>query len=116
MPGIPSLLGGTACGIALDDEELGVGGILALAVSQLAGQGVVKERALAAHDFLGPAGRFSGAGRVSGLADDEADVLGVLVEVAAQVIVDHAGHHGLNFRVAEFRFGLPLELRIRELD
>ena len=116
MPGIPSLLGGTACGVTLDDKELGIGGILALAVSKLAGQGVVEERALAAHDFLGPAGRFPGAGRIHGLADDEADVLGVLVEVAAQVIVDHAGHHGLNFGVAEFRFGLPLELRIRELD
>ena len=114
--GIASLLGGAACGVALDEEELRFGRILALAVGKLAGQGVVGEGALAADYLLGAAGRLPRPGGLDGLVQDEADVLGILFEVAGQAVVDGRLHHGRDLGVAELGFGLALELGVGQLD
>ena len=79
--GIAALLGRTACRITLDQEKFGILGILALAVSQLAGQGIVRKGALAPHDLLGPPGCLAGTGCIDSLADNGADILGILFKV-----------------------------------
>ena len=113
---VAALLGGAACGVTFHDEQFGFRGVLALAVGQLAGQGVVRERALAAHQFLGAAGGVAGAGGVHGLVDDQADVLGVLLKVDREPVIDHAGHHTGHFAVAELGLGLAFELGLGQLD
>ena len=48
---VASALGGTACGIALDDVNLGFLRVTALAVRQLAGQGGIFQRGFPPHHF-----------------------------------------------------------------
>jgi hypothetical protein len=66
---VAALLGRAAGRVALDDEELGILGIAAGAIGQLAGQAAAGERGLA-HGFAGAAGGFVGAGGVERLVDD----------------------------------------------
>ena len=114
--GLRPCLAETAGRVALDDEHLALCRILALAVGQLARQGVVGQGALASHQFLGPAGGVTGAGGVDDLLDDQAHILGVLAEVFVELLVDHRGHVSGHLGVAEFGLGLPLELRVGNLD
>ena len=58
---IAALLGGAAGGVALDDEEFGLGRIALLAIGKLAGQVGDIERALAARQFARLARRFARA-------------------------------------------------------
>jgi hypothetical protein len=69
---IAALLGGAAGALALDQVELAAVGIALAAVGQLAGQSAAIERAFAAGEVAGLAGRFAGAGRFNGLVDDAA--------------------------------------------
>ena len=60
-PAIAPLLGAAPGGVALDDEELGQGGVLDRAVGELAGEGRVLEGRLAPGEVAGLAGRLAGA-------------------------------------------------------
>ena len=64
---IAALLGRAAGRLAFDDVDLGLRGIALLAVGQLAGQRAAVERALAAHQVAGLAGRLARARRVDRL-------------------------------------------------
>jgi hypothetical protein len=64
-----ALLGRAAGGIALHQEQFGLGRILLLAVGQLAGQRGNVERALAPGQFARLAGRFARGGGFDHLAD-----------------------------------------------
>ena len=112
---IAGLLGRAAGRVALDDEELGQAGSLTRAVGELARQGRVLERRLAAGQVAGLAGRVAGAGGVDRLADDPAGVAGVLLEELAELAVDGLLDQALDRRVAELGLRLALELRVVEL-
>ena len=67
---VAALLGGAAGALALDQVEFAAVGIALGAVGQLAGQAAAVERAFAAGQVAGLAGRFAGARRFNGLVDD----------------------------------------------
>jgi hypothetical protein len=62
-----ALLGGAAGGVALDDEQFGLGRIALLAIGQLAGQRGDVERALAPGQFARLAGGFARGGGLATL-------------------------------------------------
>ena len=113
---IAPLLGRAAGRVALDDEQFGFLRLLGLAVGQLAGQRMVGQRPLAAHQLLGLAGGFPGPGRVHGLFDDGLGVLGIFLEMDVDRLENDLGHEPRHFGVAELGLGLALELGLGELD
>jgi hypothetical protein len=68
---VAALLGRAAGGIALHQEQFGLGRVAFLAIGQLAGQRGDVERALAPGQFARLAGGFAGGGGFDDLADDE---------------------------------------------
>ncbi|KAF5036929.1 hypothetical protein DSECCO2_569990 [anaerobic digester metagenome] len=114
--GVAALLGRTACGVTFHDEQFRFRRVLGLAVGQLAGQRVVGQGSLAAHQFLGAAGGVAGSGGVHGLVDDQPGVLGVFAKVHVQLVVHDAGNQARDFAVAQLGLGLALELGLRQLD
>jgi hypothetical protein len=113
---VAALLGGAAGRVALDDEQLRQRRVLDGAVGELAGQGRVLQRRLAAGQVAGLAGRVASAGGVDCLGQDAARVGGVLLEEVGQVAVDDLLDQALDRRVPQLRLGLALELRVGELD
>ena len=109
-------LGGTACRIALDDEDLGLGGVFFTAVGQLAGHAAGLQRALAAHQLPSLLGGSAGAGSLSGLFKDGLGHTGVLFKELHQLCIDHVGHEGADLGVAQLCLGLALELSLLQLD
>ena len=113
---IAPLLGRPSGRLALDDVQLAERRIALLAVGQLAGQRAAVERALAADEIAGLASRFARPGGVDRLADDPPGDAGVLLEIRAELVVDDRLDDALDLGVAELGLGLPLELRMRNLD
>ena len=110
------LLGGAAGGIALDHEDLGQARVLDRAVGELARQGRVLQRRLAAGQVARLAGGVAGPRGLDRLADDPPRVGRVLLEVLGQLAVDGLLDQAADRRVAEFGLGLALELGVVELD
>ena len=112
---VAALLGRAAGRVALDDEQLGQGGVADGAVGELAGQGRVLERRLAAGQVARLARRVAGAGGVDRLGDDPPGLGRVLLEELAELAVDDLLDQALDRRVAELGLRLALELRVGEL-
>ena len=110
-----ALLGRAAGGVALDDEELRLGRIALLAVGELPGQAVVRERPLAAREIARLARRRAGARGVENLRDDRPGDARVLLEVVAELLVEDVLHEAAHLARAELGLGLALELGLREL-
>ncbi len=108
-------LGRAACRIALDDEDLGTGGVFFTAVRQFSGHPAGLEGTLAAHQLTGLLGGGAGAGGLGGLFKDGLCHAGVLLEELHQLGVDHIGDEGANFRIAQLGLGLALELSLLQL-
>ena len=89
---VAGLFGRTACGIALYNEDFGLGGVLAGAVGELAGHAERIEHVLAAGHLAGLAGSLAGLQRLSGLADDALGRRGVLLQVLAEALSDGVLH------------------------
>src|SRR5262249_52985423 len=102
---VAALLGGTACGFSLDDEEFAAGGIAFLAIGELAGQAARVHRGLAASEFAGFACRFACASGVNALADDSARDGGMLVKPFTKLFVDELFDVALDVAV-ELALGL----------
>ena len=113
---VPSHLRGTACGFALDDEQLAEGRVLLRAVGQFPGERPSVQRALSTDQLLGFPGRVARPGRVDGLADDLAGDGRVLVKIDAQGVVHRRLDEALHFAVPQLGLGLAFELRIAQLD
>ena len=109
-------LGGTACRIALDDEDLGLGGVFLTAVGQLAGHAAGLQRTLAAHQFPGLLGGSAGAGSLGSLFKDGLGHTGVLFKELHQLCIDHVGHEGADLGVAQLCLGLALKFGLLQLD
>ena len=107
-------LGGAACGLSLNEEQLAARRIAFLAIGQLAGQAARIQSGLAAGEFASLAGGFARAGRVDALADDFARDGGVLVEIFAELFVHHLLDGALDVAV-QLALGLAFELRLRKL-
>ncbi len=112
---VAALLGGAAGGIALDDEELGFGGIALLAIGELARQRRHAERALARH-LARLAGGFAGGGRLDDLADDDLGLARMLLEPGGERLVEHAFDHRPHFGGDQLVLGLGREFGVRHLD
>ena len=108
-------LRGAAGRVALDDEDLGQRGVAHRAVGELAREGRVLERRLAAREVARLARGVAGVGGLDRLADHGARVGGVLLEELREPLVDGRLHEALDRRVAELGLRLPLELRLAEL-
>ena len=98
---ITAHLGGTACRIALDDEDFGAAGVFFAAVCQLAGHPAGLQCALAAHQFSGLFGSGAGAGGLGGLFKDGLCHAGVLLKEFHQLGVDHVGNKGADLGIAQ---------------
>ena len=94
---VAALLGAAACRVALDDEQFGLGGILFLAVGELAGQRGNAERALA-RQFARLAGGFARSRSLDHLADDDLGLGRMFLEPGLQGLVED---------VLDHRDGLP---------
>src|SRR6266511_3130032 len=104
----------TAGRIAFHNVQLAHRRVFLRAVGEFAGQVHRVERAFA-HDLASLAGCLSRARRFYSLADDLFGVRRVLLEVVYQLVVDERIYRAFHVGV-ELAFGLPLELRLRNLD
>ena len=113
---LAALLGRAAGRVALDDEQLGVGGIAVLALGEAARQPQAVERALAPRQLARLARGLAGERRLDDLADDGLGFLGVLLEPGGELLADHALDDGLHLGGDELVLGLARELGVRHLD
>src|SRR5437763_1802121 len=113
---LPPLFGGTAGGVALDDEDLRQRGILLLTVGQLAGQPCDVQRALAAGHFARLARRLARARRLDHLGDAQTRFLRMLEEEFLQLRADGVLHHAFDLGGNQLVLGLRGELGIRQLQ
>src|SRR6185436_14071364 len=102
--------GGAAGGVALDEEQLGRGGVADLAVGQLARQRRALERALAPGQLARLARRLTRARSRDRLVDDPLRVARVLLEVLGETLIDGLLDEPAHPGVAELRLRLALEL------
>ena len=112
---VAALLGGAAGAFALDQVHLAAVRLALLAVGQLARQSTAIERAFAAREVAGLARRLARAGGFDRLVDDLARDRRVLLEEAAQPLVDERLHDAGDVGI-ELALGLSFELRLRQLD
>ncbi len=113
---VAALLGGAACGVALDQEQFGQRRIAFLAVGELAGQAHAVERALAARHFTGLARGFTRAGGVDDLAADDLGVVRRFQQEVAQRLRYQFLDRQPHFRRHQLVLGLRAEFRLGHLD
>ena len=112
---VPALLRRAAGRIALHEEELGLRGVAAGAVRQLARQPAALQRALAPRQVARLASRDARPRRVDRLLDELAGDRGVLVEERLELLAHEVVDDALDLVVAELRLRLPLELGVGDL-
>jgi len=112
---IAALLGGTAGGVALDDEDLRQRRILFLTVGELAGQTRNIQCALAPGHLARFACCLARPRRLDHLGDDGARFLRVFEQKLLQFRADRVLHHAFDFGGNQLVLGLRGELRIRQL-
>src|SRR5690606_2518259 len=86
---IAALLGAATCAVTLDDVQLALGGVAALAVGKLAGKPTALQDALATHGLPGLAGGETGAAGVTDLADDLLRRARGLLQEDRELLVHH---------------------------
>ncbi len=111
---IASLLGGAACGIALDDEQLRLRRVFLLAVRELAGQARDVERAFAPRQLARLACGLARASRVDDLVDDGFRLRGLLEQEFAELFAGDRLDHAFHFRRDQLVLGLRRELRVAQ--
>ena len=114
--GVAAVGGAAACGVSLDDVELGELGVILVAVAELVGHSGAAQRALAADGFTGLAGSFTGTVGSEGLIQDHAGNLGMLLHVGHQLVGDDVVHQRTDVGVTQLCLGLTLKLGLGELD
>ncbi len=113
---VARLLGAAAGRVALDQEQLGLGGIALLAIGELAGKRGEVERALAAGELAGFSRGLARGRRLDDLLNDVARLARILLEPARQRVGHDALDHGAHFRGHELVLGLAREFGIGHLD
>jgi hypothetical protein len=112
---VAALLGGAACGVTLDEEQLAQRRVLLLAVGELAGQAHAVQHALAARHFAGLARGFAGAGGFDDLAADDLGVVRRFQQEVGQRLADELFHGQAHFGGDQLVLGLRAELRLGHL-
>jgi len=108
--------GGPACRVTLDQVQLALVGLVRLRILEL-GHAAAAERVLGLADqVLGLLGRDPRLARLQRLVDDLLRLGWVLLPPGLEVLADDRLDHAGNVRVAELGLGLPLELRLGDLD
>ena len=107
---VAALLGRSACGVALHEEELAVGRVAVGAVGQLAREAAARHHGLALNELAGLAGRVACRCGKDHLVDDGAGVLRVLFEILVERGADGLRNGGHHLAVAQLGLGLALEL------
>ena len=113
--GVPALGGRAACGVALDDIDLGELRVILVAVPELVRHGRAAESALAPDGLPGLLGGLPGPGGHKGLVQDHPPHLGVLLQEGLQLIGDQVVDESSDLAVAELGLGLALKLGVRQL-
>src|SRR6185437_517784 len=111
---VAALLGGSACGLALDEVKFAAVGLAFAAIGQLAGESSAVERAFAAGKVAGLTGGFAGAGGLNRLVDDALGDGRILLQEHAELFVDQSLHGSGNVGI-ELALGLALKLGLRKL-
>ena len=113
---VATLLGGTASRVPFHYVEFGERRVFFLTVSQLAGQTGDIQRAFAASQFAGLAGRLTGTGRIDDLVDHDLGIARVFQQEVGQLLTHRLFDGGLHFGRDQLVLGLGGELGIRHLD
>ena len=113
---VAALLGGAACGITLDEVDLGLLRIFDGAVGELARQARHLEGVLAARELACLAGGFARTGGHDGLLDDALRDGWVLIEVLGEALRDDRVDDAADLGIAELRLRLALKLRLADLE
>ena len=113
---VAALLGRAAGGIALDDEDLGLGGVALLTICELAGQAGDVERALAPRQFARLARGLTRLRRLHHLGDHLLGFGRMFLEPLLQQIVDEALDDRTHFGRDQLVLGLRREFRIGAFD
>src|SRR5436305_6341849 len=111
---ITSLLRGSTCGLALDQEQLAAVRIALGTVRQLAGQSSGVQCPLTASQVARFACSFTRTGGVNGFVNDLLRDRRILLEECSQSLVDELGDGSGNIGI-QLAFGLAFELRLRQL-
>lgn len=114
MSGDPFLLGGSACGVSLDYVYFAKCRSFSEQSASLPGRLFPASAPLADY-FTGFPCSFTRTGGFDGLPDDRLCNLGMFFKVAAQLFVKEGLDRALDIRI-ELALGLPLELRLGQLD
>ena len=113
---IAPLLGRSACGVTLDEEEFGLGRIAFLAVGKLAGERGDIHHPLAPGKLARLAGGFARGGGVNHLLDDRLGVRGIFLEPFGHLVRHQAFERLAHLGRDELVLGLRAELGIGQLD
>ncbi|MNJ11609.1 hypothetical protein D3C77_57880 [compost metagenome] len=113
---VATLLGGAASRVPFHYVEFGEGRVFLLTVRQLAGQTGDVQGALAASQFAGLAGRFTGTGRINDLVDHYLGIARVFQQEVGQLLTHRLFNGGLHFGRDQLVLGLGGELGVRHLD
>src|SRR5262249_16533403 len=105
---------GTACGLALDQEQLTAVGIAFRTIREFARKSSAVQRALATREVAGLARSFTRACGFDRLVDDLPSHGLVLLEESAQALVDECLHHAGDVRI-QLALGLAFELWLWQL-
>src|SRR5208337_4358333 len=111
----PALLCRAACRVTLNYIQFRQGRVFFRAVRQLAGQPSILQHSLSPGQLPRLPGSFPRPGGLNGLLYDLPRYGRVLFKIGRKRVIGNRFDDSLDFTVAEFHFGLPLELGIREL-
>ncbi len=109
---VPSLLGGSAGGLALYEVELRKRGISFLTIGQLARKRRGLEGTFTTREVSSFSGGLPSARSINDFSDDTLRGGRIFFKETRQLPANHALHETLDLRVAKFGFCLSLELRV----
>ena len=112
---VTALLGGTACGISLDQEKLTLFRIAFSTVCQFSRHSRTAHHAFSLHHFTGLAGCVASRRRQHYLFDYNLGQFRILLQENIHSRCRGLGHCGSYLRITKFGLGLALELRFSHL-
>ena len=113
---IAALFSRAARGITLDDEQLGFGRVLFLAIGKLTGEADTVQKALSTGHVARSTGGLATPCCVDDLVADDARICRILLQVVLQRARDHLVDRPTHLGTHQFVLGLRREARLGNLD
>ena len=113
---LSALLGRTACGVTLHDEEFAVGRITVRAVGQFAGKTTATHWTLALYALTGFACSHTCRGSQYHLVHDKFGLTGMFLQIGGESLTHSLLHGSCHLAVAQLGLGLSFKLRFGHLD